>query len=68
MFRLYIYSSDLKANNFKNFENLKLGIMNMFNENKRLRFAQIDFHSAKVDFNDIIKKIYYFKKYLWQLR
>ena len=54
MFRLYTYSSDLNTNNLENFENLKLGIMNVLNENEKIRFGQIDFHSEQVDFNDIM--------------
>ena len=30
--------------------------MNMFNDNERIRFGQINFHSAPVDFNEMNKK------------
>lgn len=54
MFRLYKFSTSLNKKNIETFENLKIGISNVLNEEERIRFNQIDFHNEEVDFNEIM--------------
>ena len=54
MFKLYRYSNELNANNLEKFELFKLEVMNVLDENEKIRFGQIDFYEEQVNFNDII--------------
>lgn len=55
LFRLYRYSTELNDSNLEDFEILKAEIMNVLNENEKIRFGQIEFYTEQVDFNDIMK-------------
>lgn len=54
LFRLYRYSTELNDSNLENFEILKAEIMNVLNENEKIRFGQIEFYSEQIDFKDIM--------------
>ena len=54
MFKLYKFSTSLNTNNLEAFEDLKIGISNVLNEEERIRFNQIDFHNEQVDFKEIM--------------
>lgn len=54
MFSLYRYSMELNSSNLEKFETLKLQIMNVLDENEKIRFGQIDFYNEQTDFDDIM--------------
>ncbi|MGI9525591.1 MAG: hypothetical protein ACR2MS_00610 [Weeksellaceae bacterium] len=48
------YKKGLNKGNLQSFEDLKSKVLEILNENERIRFSQIEFYSKKDDFDDIM--------------